>query len=326
MEFDDKFAERLDYVCDCLNTQAFYLNDIPNEMKLLLKIHRQIPDFDMFPSLKLDWTKEQMQACALAFYKDLDMDFYFTIKERFCDVENSIEIDAPQEGWHGKSSVGFGKTFKGLKIQIKPQDNVYGLLTFVHEFAHLLPIRAKKRVPAKLCFITEIESHFCELAFLDYLYENGILDEKELKNELHQYWLSFKADVGLMLQENHLFKKYNLSCPVTKEMLNKIQQDSKPDKNHKVLMKRLEIMANGREDGRVENGVYAYKYVFGKLVANALFEDFKKDKKATLKRFKKFLKKSNDYEPSPKGRDDVLNDLLVGGKERLLQDVDEIVK
>lgn len=325
MAFDDNFAAKLETECRIRRTHDFYLSDIPKEMLLIAKIHRSLPNCKSQPSFKLDWTKEQMQACALTFYKELDMDLYHTIKERACDVDNEIYISEPNDKWH-ISRVGFGKKHKRLMIEINPEDSVYGVLTFVHEFAHLLPIRAKKRVPQKLDYISEIESHFCELLMIDYLHENGILDDAERENELINYWKAFERDAAWLLQENCLIKKYKLSCPVTKESLNRIETESQNDPNHEFLMERLEIMANGRKGGRVEHGMHAYKYVFGRLVAKELYEDYQKDKKKTLRRFKKFLRKSNDYENSPKGRDDVLNDLLEGGKEGFLKSLNEKIK
>lgn len=326
MIFDEQFAAKLEFECEKRRTHDFYLHDIKQEMLLLRKIHQILPKKEVMPSFKLDWTREQMQACALMFYKDLDMDFYYTIKERFCDVDNEINISEPTAEKKGVSRVGFGKSHKRLAIEVSPTDDVSGVITFVHEFAHLLPIRAKRRVPEKLRYISEVESLFCERLVIDYFYENGILDEKEYQNQLNIYWNDFRCDLAWMLQENDIITKYNLSCPVTKESLNQIEKDAKNDPNYKSLMRRLEVMAKGNLCGKVEHGQHAYKYVFGRIVANELYKDFKEDKEKTLKRFKKFLRKSNGYENSPKGRDDVLNDLLVGGKDRLLADIQKQIK
>ena len=279
MVFDDVFASKLEKECKIRRTHDFYLKDIPDEMVLIAKIHRKLPNCKAQASFKLDWTAEQMQECALTFYKELDMDLYHTIKERACDVDNEIYISEPVDKGRGSSRVGFGKSHKRLMIEINPEDSVYGVLTFVHEFAHLLPIRAKKRKPSNLEYISEIESHFCELLMIDYLYENGVIDDAERQNELNNFWKEFERDSAWMLQESCLIKKYKLSCPVTKESLNKIEKDSQNDKNHEVLMRRLMVMANGDNSGRVNHGMHAYKYVFGKLVAKELYEDYQKDKK-----------------------------------------------
>ncbi|MBP3619062.1 MAG: hypothetical protein J6J24_00205 [Clostridia bacterium] len=319
MEFNENFVKKLNKNCKANNTHTFYLSDFTQEVRLIRKLFKKLPKDKPLSSLKLDWTKEEMQKCALLFYKDLDVDLYFTIKDRLTDLKNLVEVkNASEENKKELSCVGFGSEYEKLFVQINPTDDVEGILVFVHEFAHLLPIRMKKLKPPKLFFISEVESAFCERLMIDYLHDNGVLDDNEYKNQINIYWNAFRKEAEWILQEDDIIRRYKLPYPATLTDLVELDKKAQNDKNYNMLMERLKLMTEGPKGNPVRHGSFAYKYVFGKVVAGELYEDFKKDKEQTLKRFKKFLRKSNSYDSSRQGRDEVLQDLFVDGKERFL--------
>ena len=288
--FTDEDVKRINYNLEKLGLVSFHK-----------RIDSLIPFFCEFDSKqekndvkfkKSSLSTEEMLGYALAFYEDLDENMYHNIMNVLQPSESIIIMQSTKKNG-GFNAVGLhnGERF----INLCPQNNTRGLIVVAHELAHLLDQRGqKKRVPKNEHF-EEIPTIFIEKIYNDYLLQNGLIDKKDHKANIIQGNLNFRGNLVAVCQERDILK--DLAIPVKDaQQLNQYIESIRENDNFNPLVDRLCVWAEDFNKFESNNGDYCSRYLFGEIAAEALYQDYKKDRQDALGRLNSFFECSSEID------------------------------
>ena len=285
MEINEKYAKQLDMLCARRKAHDFYRGLQPL-MPAIRKLYRDNITIKAVRPRKTQFTMNDMEKIALAFYNQFDNELYIKLKAVLDDPYVIYEKNEPQAFERGISKNSCGKRMGRPHIELTPEDDVKGLFAPAHEFAHALSERIQKYVPQKTDCLGEIESKFIEKVFADFLLERDIISQEDYENLKNITKLDLAIDCELLLQENDILSQIN--TPITKEKLEKFIEDYSDNPNLEVLINRLDEMTFG--DSLNRYGQYIFRYVVGEVFARALYEAYKFDPEEVKQNFKAFLR------------------------------------
>ena len=204
-----------------------------------------------------------------------------------------------------EKNLGSAVSHKGnnnfLEFQVSLNGTGHDMITTAHEIAHALSAHHQNKVKKirqneqlDLFYgekrfdhdcIGEIESLITERLFVEFLKEENIFSKKELKNYQIEEENSLLAETNQIMEEFDILT--NLSCPITVQSLKSLM--SSLENNHnKILENRIKTM---HDDSR--HGVYMFRYVVGRVVADTFMKEFKKasknEKQKMLENFQTYL-------------------------------------
>ncbi len=286
IELNEEFADKLKEACERRHAWDFY-GRIRRFFPVMHSIRRELGHRPRVDIAKVNYSLKEMKNKAFLFYKDLRPAFYENIK-KVLNAPDTILREAEPSEKHGSMAVGLsGKGQKRkIEVDLHPFNDVQGMVSVAHEFAHILSERAQKGIGQKTDCIGEIESLFIEKLYLDYLLKNGVISKEEYDRNKEFRKNGLACDLGTIFEEEEILSR--LGRDINKEALLKLDNDTKDHRNHDALMHRLDVMVNGK-DGREFHGEYVFRYVVGEVVAEALYQDYLKQPKETLENFERFL-------------------------------------
>lgn len=288
-----EIADKLNQKLNQRNSYWFYGQIRP----LLAPLSRIIKtkDIQQLKFEKVDLSLGKMQTLALEFFYDLDPDLEEMIGNVLEDVKNTtVFVGKPQEK-SGRNSVG-AKDCK-IEISLHPKNDTMGIVTVAHEFGHTSSQRIQSKIKEKTDCIGEIESVFIEKIFADWLLKKGVISKDEREKMTIAWQNDFIWHARIICEEAYLLDR--LKRPITAESLQNLEKQLEEEKRFgwlEILKHRIDIMINGDRFGKQPHGEYEFRYIVGEIVAQALYEDFKKDPKQTIERYKNYLSHNSEYE------------------------------
>jgi len=183
---------------------------------------------------------------------------------------------------------------KSVKIYLAPQDSMMGYLSIVQTLAYSLSQKYQKGKRPNLDYLYRIEGIFVQKIFIDCLRDSGLVTNVGYQSLCGKLNSSFEKNVNILLEERELFKE--LKTPIRAQDLLNYALSHEDDPDLKQKMARLEKLRGVSADFPSNNGRHAFKCVLGTVVADVLYDDYKQDKKKTMKRFRKYLNHSSDFE------------------------------
>lgn len=301
-EFDfDRVANRLEEVCKKRHAHDFYIK--LNEMGVLGALERKVaslPHFEPKELLTLDLDLAGMQQIVLQFYGELDLELKNRIEKTLSDPFFEHKFSEPNgNGINEGSRVGFewkNNFAQNGEIVLNPSNNLIGIITVAHEFAHLLEERIQKRIKNKEDCLGEIASMFIEKVFAEYMLKKSMIEKKDYRILKEHDLNCFSNNVRVLVEENEILS--GLEVPISGVQLRELHKKYAFSDRKGVLMRRVQQMTGIGMPKNVqpESGQKRFRYVAGEVVSGALFEDFKKNPKETLGRFENFLSSNAEME------------------------------
>ena len=289
-------ATRFNEVVKKRNSYWFY-GQIKSVLPFIKKLVTTL-DMEEVKFNEIDLTVGKMQTYALEFLYDLDPEF----EEKVCDVLENLKgttlfTGRPTEKG-GENSVGLRKLKKDLMvdIQLHPQNDIMGIIVVGHEYGHLLSQRIQQRRKQMTDCIGEIESLFIERLFADWLLNKGIITKEERK-KIEISWKNNLLGNARGIYEEWVILS-NLKQPTFGDDLKNFEQRLVSEEKLSfldLLKKRMVVMIKD-DDGQQKHGEYMFRYVVGEVVAEALYQDYKKNPELTKQRFKEYLAHNAEYE------------------------------
>ena len=304
--FYEEVAEKLNQKCYERNAYWFY-DQVRPILPILNDMLKTIKQGDV-EFKKNNLTLADMENDALDFYYDLDPEFEEKIGNVLEDLDHTIMYVGNPSEKGGKNAVGLKtqigkrgplKNSPKVEIELHPTNNTDGIIQVGHEFGHTLNQRIQERKhPISDC-IQEVETMFFEKVYADWLLKKKKITKEEHANLIQKRKNSFYAEVKTLLEEDELLRR--LDKPITAERLISLEKEIAQQDVHKleILKRRIDVMINGRNGNTNAYGQYEFRYVLGEIVAQALYEDYKKDPKKTITNLKQYLKNSADYDFMP---------------------------
>ena len=247
---------------------------------------------------KLDLSVGKMQTYVLDFLYDLDPELEEKVANVLEDLKGTLLYVGKPTEKGGENFVGLRKTKKNtvVDIQIHPRNDSTGILVVGHEYGHLLSQRIQQHCQQKTDCLGEIESLFIERLFADWLLKKGFISKEERKK------FDTKWKNNLLGNARGIYEEWvilsNLKQPTFGDDLRSFEQRLISDGKLSLLdllKKRMVVMIKD-DDGQQKHGEYMFRYVVGEIVAEALYQEYKKEPDLTLARFKEFLAHNAEYE------------------------------
>lgn len=202
------------------------------------------------------------------------------------------------------SSVGHSGRNTYLEFKVFLHNNLSDLRITAHEIAHALSSHNQQIVKLirsnssreeldkitrsfeKDC-IGEIEGAIIERLFNYYLMQKGIYTESNIENYENSEEDSLLCEINLIREERDILKE--LSCPVTKESLEKLVKSLVAKKNYR-LLDRIEKM----HDNKDRYSSKMFRYVVAKVVGKKWINNFirlksDKQREEMLDNFQQYL-------------------------------------
>ncbi len=299
-----EIAEKLNQKIYDRNSYWFY-GQIKAALPMLARFVKQY-DIEEIKFEKIDMTIGKIEELVLDFLYELDPSFEENVMNVLEDLDHTVMyVSNPKEKakgsfvslreLHGKN----GRILKNspkVEIGLHPKNNTMGIVVVGHEYGHILSQRVQQRRNQRTDCIGEIEACFVERLFADWLLKkNKISKEERLKLDL-AWRHSFLLSARVICEEVDLLAR--LKKNIKPENLRKIETTLQAEEKLKwldILKHRIDVFINGA-NGKDIHGEHEFRYIVGEIVASALYEDFKKDSKKTIERFKTYLAHSAEYE------------------------------
>lgn len=291
IDFDNDFIIRFKNKYQGNNLGKFhrYIAQYIPYISKITETREQLP----FQFKYLDMTLDEMKSIVFDFYREIDKKYikrhdWVSYLEGLKDDPNftSNEKMSLSER-NGDCSVGV--TDNRLILTLNLSNSCTGLAAIAHEFGHLLSQSSRERAISKLDCIVEIESLFMEMVFVDWLGENGKLSQ----NQVNQYWVydnnKFVGDCLALSTENELVSR--MAGEITKGRFKHFSKEIKGQKNEQRLLCKVINIADKKQKAV---GPYLYRYVVGRTISYALFEEYKKNPEETMQKFDSYLRCCSD--------------------------------
>ena len=279
----------------CQNKEVKEFNDFLNSIRPYLdRLHRSWDKTTKgitIESLKeLNCSLNDMIKLVLGFYSSLDKDLYNALANILNDekTKKDYQETSPNNKWR----INYTKYEPdgSLCIGLRPQNNLYGLASVCHEFAHLVSRFGQDSTNSKSDLFPEVESMFLEKVFIEYLYNIQFISEEERKTYFRFYKNSVNNKLQEIFYENDILN-YLHGELLTEENLKGLEEMIAKSPNNKDFYRRLSFMQN-----EVHSAWY-FIYVLGEVVSELLFVEYKREPQKTMAKFKKYLGHTADIDP-----------------------------
>ena len=272
-------------------TDAFnnYINSVRKQLETLHHAWQEITkDKDNNIIKDNDYSLSDMITISLEFFACFDKDIYTNLLKILNDDSVKLNFSEPSAENRGNNC--------GIKdwrrfINLNPTNNVFGLTTVCHEFAHLTSQRMQEKKMPKSEYIGEVESMFIEKVFAKYLLDKKIISEEEYDAVNISLIKSVSNRLEAVFQENDIlnFLKGDI---LTEEKLAEGEKLLKNSPNKDAILNRIQSIAKGTIKSDVD-----FRYIIGEVVSELLFEEYKKEPQKTTAKFKEYLKHNADIDP-----------------------------
>lgn len=317
MTLVDSEIESFNKTCQKKEVKEF--NDFLNSIRPYLdRLHKSWSEIDKgitTESLKeLNCSLNDMIKIVLDFYSNLDKDLYNTLINILNDEKTKKDYQevSPNNKWR----INYTKYEPDgtLCIGLRPQNNLYGLASVCHEFAHLLSRFGQDSTNSKSDLFPEVESMFLEKVFIEYLYNINFITEEERKTYFRFYKSSVNDKLQEIFYENDILNYLNGNS-LTNENLKVLEEMIAKSPKAKDFYRRLSFMQND------VHSAWYFIYVLGEVISELLFEEYRKEPQKTMAKFKKYLGHTADIDPQT-----MLKDLTNKSLEETIETYLEINK
>ncbi len=293
MDYDyQDIAKKLDEVCSSHDLGGFFQMISP-WMKPILTLRERLNMRDVNLK-KCDLSLAEMEALSLDFFNEFDMGLKEKIERVLHDQTTIIHSAEPAEKG-SKTAVGITTLANGtdvVEVDLHPENNIMGIVSIAHEFSHILSQRVQEKLKPNTDCVGEIESMFVEQIFIDWLVKKEVISEEDRSALRQTRENSLINDIGQIYDELRVVEK--LGTPISAKRLQNWDTElaAKQDfgeRGH--FIRTIEHMITKPD----ETAEYKFRYVFGEIVARALYNDFLDNPKLTFERFQQFLAHSAEY-------------------------------
>ena len=314
--FTEKFAFEVDQSC-----RHYSLKDIHR------KIDRYLPALKKYCETKetgdvefkkLNLTFTDYFKIAVIFYSDFDDNLYKKI-EKYIKNGNIISYEPNDKNGENMVALSYDNL---VRIHLAPKDDLTGYLAIVQTLACALSQKYQSFKRPKLDYFYRIENVFVQKVFVNYLKDCGLISNKDYESLCIGLNNKFQKNINTLMEEQEVFKE--IKMPVTAKDLNNYSESHKNDADFDKKIKRIEMLRGASKDWRTNNGKHAFKYVLGTVVADVLYDEYKENKKKTMKKFRNYLKNSSNFDTIEEGLEALLgkdynkklNDKVFSGDRR----------
>ncbi len=235
----------------------------------------------------------------LSLYKNFDEEFYSFANKIF--LENHVDAFPKKNKRSGAFCYDVSKNITPY-VFLNHTDDLDSLFTFIHEFGHGIHdlfsdnnVLFLKHPPLVLA---ETASIFSEVL----LFENLLENSKSVEEKITILFKFLDDSYATIVRQSffalfEIFAHENIPKGITKEKL---------DEYYYSLLKEqffdMEIPEYFKYEWTLiphiyESPFYVYSYTWGKLLVLALFEEYKKDKKVFLEKYKRILSSGGSKNP-----------------------------
>lgn len=283
MVLDDKFASDFKENVMGRGMYHFYKN-IQQFMPMLAGIvNRYQNKVQGVPSV-LTFSAEDMVNLVLTFFQEFNPRFCDRLVDTLQEAKVIILSDkSKQDGICPCVVLSNDK----LEVLLESCKDINSLCTTPHEFTHAgshSNVEKKQRKEQLLC---EIESHFIEKVFAEWLVENGVLSQEDYKYKCDLQLHDLVVDCCRLLNENYVLEQLNHDY--SREKLQRIVDETP------YLEKTIREMAYGRSGNKTFWGKFVARYIIGEMVAQVLYEDYQKSPVATSMLFGEYMSKNAEF-------------------------------
>lgn len=283
MVIDDKFASDFQENVMGRGMYHFY-GKIQQFMPMLADIvNRYQNRVQGVPSV-LAFSVDDMVNLTLSFFKDFNFHFCDRLVDTLQEAKLIILSDKnKQDGICPCVALRNDK----LEVLLEPCKDMNSLCTTSHEFAHAGSQQNVEKRQRKENLLMEIESHFIEKVFAEWLVENGVLSQEDYRHKCDLQLHDLVVDCCRLLNENYILKQLNHDY--SKQNLQRIVDETP------YLEKTVREMAYGKNGNKNFWGKFVARYIIGEMVAQVLYEDYQKSPVAISMVFDEYMSKNAEF-------------------------------